>query len=149
LSGPNVGVIAVVERNGRFLLARRGKQPLQGYWGFPGGHIDPGETLVDAARRELYEETGLRAASGIAVHALDVLGDRSSDGHPLFHYVLVAVLFEHIEGEPVAGDDAAELRWVTDEDLPAPLCEGVPDVIHRARLFSGVSRRGAVSRDDP
>ena len=135
--GPKPGVIAVVRRGEGFLLAKRGKQPLLGYWGFPGGHIEAGETLVDAARRELREETGLLAADGTPIHALDVMARNDRDDGVRFHYVLVAVLMESVEGEPVADDDAAEVDWFASGELPSPLCEGVPDVIERALALSG------------
>ncbi|MDX1711143.1 MAG: NUDIX hydrolase [Rhodovibrionaceae bacterium] len=130
-------MIAVVERAGRFLLAKRGKRPLRGYWGFPGGHVEDGETLAEAARRELREEASLSADSGTVIHALDVMGKSDPDGAPRFHYVLVAVYLDRVEGEAVAGDDAAEVCWFAPNELPSPLCEGVPEVIERAQALFG------------
>ena len=58
---PKLGAIAVVVRNDHVLLARRGKEPDAGLWGFPGGHVELGETALQAAVRELREETGVEA----------------------------------------------------------------------------------------
>ncbi|TPE53041.1 NUDIX hydrolase [Amaricoccus solimangrovi] len=103
---PVPAVIAVVHRGDAVLLVRRGCPPNAGAWGFPGGKIELGEGLRAAAERECLEETGVRCA---AVRVLDCLDAISEGG---WHYVLVAVLCDWREGDPVAGDDAAEARWV-------------------------------------
>lgn len=102
-------VIAVVHRDDAVLLVRRGRPPNVGAWGFPGGKVEFGETLRAAAERETLEETGIRCA---AVRVLDCLDSIDLSDEPGWHYVLVAVLCRWVEGEPVAGDDAAEARWV-------------------------------------
>src|SRR5579859_1921705 len=70
---PMVGLLAIVRRGDRFLLVRRAKEPNRGRWGFPGGVQELGETVVDGARRELAEETGLIAGGGRAITTLDAI----------------------------------------------------------------------------
>ncbi|WP_414471929.1 NUDIX hydrolase [Microvirga sp. M2] len=70
---PVPAVIAVVVHEGRALLVRRANPPDAGLWGFPGGKIDFGETVADAAIRELREETGIAAEAQELITALDVL----------------------------------------------------------------------------
>lgn len=97
-----------------FLLARRGKPPAEGLWAFPGGRVNWGETIRNAAARELAEETTLIVdpASLDIVEVVDLIGDENHDGAPDHHFVLT-VFAGTATGTPVAQDDAAELRMVT------------------------------------
>ena len=117
LPRPVAAVLAVVLRGEEFLLVRRANPPDQGLWGFPGGKIEPGEGVLQAALRELQEETGVHARAVKAFAALDSIDPRPAHegGH---HYVLVGVLCHWQSGEAVAADDALEARWF---DLPALL----------------------------
>ncbi|MEZ5882333.1 MAG: NUDIX domain-containing protein [Paracoccaceae bacterium] len=85
---PVVAVLAVVIRGGRVLLVQRANPPDAGLWGFPGGKVEFGETLEQAAERELLEETGVTATAGGAFAALDAY-DRAGDGTLRQHFVLV------------------------------------------------------------
>lgn len=117
LPRPIAAVLAIALRGEEFLLVRRANPPDQGLWGFPGGKIEPGEGVLQAALRELEEETGVGARAVKAFAALDSIDARPIDegGH---HYVLVGVLCHWQSGEAVAADDALEARWF---DLPALL----------------------------
>ena len=117
-ASPMVGLLAIVRRGDRFLLVRRGREPNRGRWGFPGGVQELGETVVEGARRELAEETGLTAGRGHAITTLDAI-ERDDAGRVRYHYTLIAVLMADVAGEPVAGDDAAEVGWFGLADLPA------------------------------
>lgn len=102
---------ALVERRGRVLLARRAVPPYEGWWDIPGGFLEADEHPEDGARREVYEETGLR------VRLLGLLGVY------LDHYAGSRVLTLYYLARPVGGrerpaDDAAELRWFTPDELP-------------------------------
>lgn len=113
---PIVGVGAVIVDGERVLLARRAGAPLLGHWSLPGGAVELGETLRQAAEREALEETGL------AVKAQDVLDvlDRiipGENGRTQYHYVLVDFLCERTGGELHAGGDAAEVAWATEDEL--------------------------------
>jgi 8-oxo-dGTP diphosphatase len=115
-SSPIPAVIAVVVQEGRALLVRRANPPDAGLWGFPGGKIEFGETVKDAAIRELREETGVHAAAQDVLTTLDVLV-RDAGGDIRQHYILIAVQCRWIAGEPIAGDDALEARWFPVTDL--------------------------------
>lgn len=129
---PVVGVIVVVRRGHQVLLAQRSRGTYLGKWGFPGGHVEHGETVVSAGMRELMEETGVKAESrGVLTH-LDVIG-RGEGGTAPFHYVLLAVLADWISGEGVAADDAADLRWMTLDEMKAGVLPLLPDVERIAR----------------
>lgn len=111
---PALTVDAVLLKGNEILLIQRGRDPYQGKWALPGGFVDVGERVEDAARRELMEETGLR---GDIVDLLGVWSDPSRDprGHT------VSVVFVCKVGGIVqleAGDDAAEARWFDLDKLP-------------------------------
>ena len=115
---PFVGVGAVIVEDGRVLLIRRGQPPLLGEWSLPGGVLECGEALREAAVREAREETGL------VVETVDLLGVyerviRSDDGRVRYHYVLIDFLCRAVAGDLKAGSDAADVRWFTREELPA------------------------------
>lgn len=115
---PRPAAIAVVRREGRFLLVRRGQPPDPGSWGFPGGKIEPGETAAEAAVRELAEETGVLAEAIGAFDCVDVIR-RDAQGALAYHFVLVAVACRWIAGDGVAGDDAHEAGWFTLDQIAA------------------------------
>lgn len=107
---PVVAALAVLFRGDQVLLVRRANPPDAGRWGFPGGKVDLGETLEQAAIRELAEETGVAARAERVITAVDAF-DHDAQGILRHHYVLVAVLCTWLSGEPLAGDDALEAGW--------------------------------------
>ena len=109
---PWVGVGVVVWQGERVLLIRRGRAPRLGQWGLPGGAQSAGETLFEAAVREVLEETGLEVVPHAVVTALDSIS-RDDAGNVQFHYTLVEVVAECGPGEPFAADDAMDARWVS------------------------------------
>lgn len=109
---PTLGAIAVVHHKGRFLLVKRGKEPNIHTWGFPGGHVEPGETALAAAVRELAEETGVVARAERYLTNIDVIA-RGGDGNLCFHYLLAAVVCTYQSGSPKAADDASDAGWFT------------------------------------
>ncbi|WP_240470603.1 NUDIX hydrolase [Halomonas halocynthiae] len=111
-----VATTAVLLKNGKVLLVRRSNPPDAGRWGFPGGKIERGETIEEAALRELYEETHITANAHRVFNAVDVL-DFDKRGELEYHFVLVAVLCIWISGEPLAGDDALDACFFNMDDV--------------------------------
>lgn len=107
---PRLGAIAVLVQDDHVLLAQRKKSPDAGLWGFPGGHVEPGETALAAACRELQEETGLNARALGYLTNVDVIR-HDGDGRVLVHYLLAAVLCADPSGTLAAADDVADAAW--------------------------------------
>lgn len=131
---PKIGALAVVLHRGQVLLVQRSKQPDAGLWGFPGGHVEWGETVRQAAQRELLEETSVAATPTHYLDNLDLL--RSDDaGQVVSHYLLVGVACRYESGAPVAGDDALDARWFPIDQIRQgnlPMSARVTDLLERA-----------------
>jgi ADP-ribose pyrophosphatase YjhB (NUDIX family) len=106
------GVEAVIERDGRILLARRANEPGRGLWDLPGGFPDEGEEPVEALRREVREETGLELEH---VSLLGIWIEPDYAGRSVFSVTYAATA---PAGDAEAADDVAELRWVAPDELP-------------------------------
>ncbi|MBX7070006.1 MAG: NUDIX domain-containing protein [Microthrixaceae bacterium] len=105
-SRPEVAVGAICVQDDALLLIRRGHGPAAGRWSVPSGRIERGETAAEAVVRELMEETSLAGVCGGLIGWAELISDEA-------HFVVLN--FEVImmdDGEPVAGSDAAEARWV-------------------------------------
>ena len=113
---PVVAVGAVVFKSNCVLLVRRGKAPAEDLWAIPGGSVEIGETLQQAAEREILEETGIKIRAGKPIYIFDVI-DRDEDEKIRFHYVIIDLAADYVSGEPAAGDDAAEARWISAHEL--------------------------------
>lgn len=113
---PKLAALAVMVNNGQVLLVKRRNEPDAGLWGFPGGHVDLGETAMDAAARELREETGVIGHPVRYLTNVDVI-HHSPDGTVRFHFLLAAVLCEYRSGEPFAQDDVREAQWWAVNDV--------------------------------
>ena len=114
----------------RVLLIRRLKAPYAGHWALPGGFVDENERLIDAARRELLEETGLEQAD---LEQLHTFGDPGRDPRGwTVSVVYMARVWPQLL-TPKAGDDAAEVNWFLLDNLP-PLAFDHLDVLNRVRV---------------
>jgi 8-oxo-dGTP diphosphatase len=131
---PRLAALAVVVEAGAVLLVRRTNKPDAGRWGFPGGHVEPGETVFDAAARELREETTVIATPRHHLANLDVIA-RDETGALAHHYLLVAVLCDFVSGIPAPADDVSEAGWVEIGAVLAgalPMSRDVASVLGRA-----------------
>ena len=113
---PTLAVGVIVFKEDKVLLVRRGKAPAKGLWAIPGGSVKLGETLKDAAEREIIEETGLQVRAGASVYSFESI-ERDDDGDVQFHYYIVDLEAEYISGEITPGDDADDAAWMTVADL--------------------------------
>ncbi len=115
-SHPKVAVGAVVIHNNCALLVKRRNPPSAGMWAIPGGCVELGETLQEAAEREIKEETGVIIKARNPVLAFDVV-EPDENGRIRFHYVIVDLMADYVQGEPQPADDAEDARWFSEADL--------------------------------
>jgi 8-oxo-dGTP diphosphatase len=134
---PLVGVGAVIIEDARVVLVKRGHPPLQDEWSIPGGVLEIGELVREAATREAREETGLTVEPGKLLGVYDrIIFLRNSflrnSPRVQYHYVLIDFLCRRVAGDLAAASDAAEVRWFTREELPAlNLAQDTLDVIRK------------------
>ncbi len=138
---PIVGVSVIVFRDQHakeVLFVKRGRAPAKGLWAPPGGKVELGETIVEAARREVWEETGLRI--NVPEHAIFTVLDkiaRTQTGQIQYHYVLIELVAwcEEHHNSPTASDDAADCRWWPVDKLADayPQVEDLPRIVTLAQ----------------
>ena len=131
-SRPFVAVSVACFRDGRVLLAARGRPPLEGVYSLPGGLVDPGETLGEAALRELREEVGVEAKLIGFVMPVEVI-ERDPEGRVRLHVVIAAHAARWVSGEPQTGPEARDVRWVTESEIDShPTTPGLAEMLARA-----------------
>ena len=106
-----IHVSVVVRREDSVLLVQERKAVNHGLWNLPGGHLEPGETVQDGARREAREETGLE------VTLLSLVGIYTTLRPPDYHAIRYVFRADYDEGEAIAGDDILAARWFSPADL--------------------------------
>ena len=136
---PLVGVGAIIIEDSRVVLVKRAHPPLQAEWSIPGGVLEVGELVREAAIREAREETGLTVEPGELLGVYDrVL--RDADQRVQYHYVLIDFLCRRVAGDRAAASDAAEVGCFTREELPGlNLAEDTVDVIRKGFARLGMS----------
>jgi len=112
-------------------MVERAGNPLKGYWSLPGGLVESGETLKEAVKREIREETGLRIEPLKMVELFErIMPDKQ--GKPEYHFVLVDYVCKVVGGTLRPGDDVSRAEWVERKGLPSlQITEGTLDVIER------------------
>ncbi|WP_287126157.1 NUDIX hydrolase [Desulfobacter sp.] len=113
---PALAVGAVVFKDNRVLLVKRGNPPARGVWAIPGGSVELGESLQKAAEREVLEETGIVIKAGEPVLSFESI-HRDDNDRVRFHYYIVDLAATYISGEPSPGDDALDAGWISGEAL--------------------------------
>ena len=98
-----------VVKEGRVLLTQRARPPFADKWSLPGGHVEGGERLEAAARREVEEETGLKCEIEELLHWVEIIGEEK-------HHVIAVFLARWRGGEPSPADDAKAARWANAEE---------------------------------
>jgi ADP-ribose pyrophosphatase YjhB (NUDIX family) len=139
---PFVAVGTIVVRDGCVLLARRGKEPSYGLWSLPGGAVDLGEGLKNAAARETREECGIEIEITDVLEVVERMV-RDPDGRVQFHYVIVDYLARWTSGELVSSPEVLEARWVPPEDFPQyEMTRGTAEVV--LRMLESGKRAGVI-----
>lgn len=104
-----VGVVVQAD-DGKILMIKRAKPPAEDTWSVPGGSIELGETLFQAAVREVNEEAGLEIEPIPVFQTVDAVY-RDESGRIQYHYLIVYVFARYVAGQVRAGDDASEAGW--------------------------------------
>src|SRR5262245_52373046 len=115
-AAPVVGVGAVVVRDGRALIIKRAHEPRKGEWSLPGGMLELGESLQDAVRREIKEETTLDVVVGPIIETFDRV-HRDDGGRIRYHFVIVDFVCWPTGGEAMPGSDAEGVAWVSFKEI--------------------------------
>ncbi len=135
---PLIGVGTVVFKQDRVLLVQRGKPPREGSWSLPGGRQRLGETVREAACREVREESGLEVEITALLDVVDSM-TRVPAGELAYHYTLVDFLAEWRDGDPAAGSDVREALWADPDALdPYELWDETLRIIALAREVRGL-----------
>ncbi len=113
---PICGVGVVVRKGDSVLLIQRGREPRLGEWTVPGGAVELGESLRDAARREIREECGVEIELGEVVDAFEIVVHDEA-GKVQYHYIVIDFAATFSAGELRPADDITDARWVTLREL--------------------------------
>jgi ADP-ribose pyrophosphatase YjhB (NUDIX family) len=132
---PVLAASAACFRGGKLLLARRANPPL--LWTLPGGRVEAGEAAMDAARRELMEETGVDAEIlGFAGFREMVM--RGADGKVDRHFVILSFAARWRAGEAQTGPEISAIEWIEPTDLARfKTTEGLDEIVAAARRIAG------------
>jgi 8-oxo-dGTP diphosphatase len=139
---PFLAASVAVFRDGRVLLASRGRPPMEALWSLPGGMVEPGETLGEAALRELHEEVGVEAKLIGLLAPVEII-ERDTQGRVRLHFVIAPHAARWVSGEPRTGPEAREIRWVTEaESAKLPSTPGLPAILAQAFALERADAEG-------
>ncbi|MFX0031943.1 MAG: NUDIX hydrolase [Promethearchaeota archaeon] len=135
---PHLGVGILLIRDNKLLLVKRKYNPDAGYWSIPGGHIELGEKVIDAAEREGFEETGFKVKVTQLAGIIDkIMHDKQ--GQIEYHYVLINYFVEQVEGDhnqqPIPDSDALEAKFVNFDELKSyKLTESLIELLKQLKI---------------
>lgn len=137
---PYLAVSAAIIRDGRVLIARRARGPALGIWTLPGGVVEAGESLLEALKREVAEETGL-AIEPVTLAGYREVVARDGDARVVRHFVIMCFASRWISGEPQLNDELSEARWLQPSELDAlNTTEGLAAIV--ADAFERIEAQG-------
>lgn len=113
---PRIGIGAIIIKDEKVLLVKRGVEPSKGLWAIPGGTLKLGESLQECAAREIYEETGITIKVRDCIYVFDFI-ERDIKRKIKFHYVIIDFAADYVSGEPSGADDALDAGWFSQKDL--------------------------------
>jgi 8-oxo-dGTP diphosphatase len=121
-----------VFREGRVLIGERLMEPAKGLFTFPGGRVEMGEGMAEAALRELHEEVGVTAEiAGFVDHVETIIRDMS--GAVTFHAVVIVFAARWLSGEPCSTSEIGQTHWVRPDDVARwPTTRGLPGIVLKA-----------------
>jgi ADP-ribose pyrophosphatase YjhB (NUDIX family) len=129
-----VGVHPLVLKDGRLLLAKRAKEPSKGKWSLPGGKVELGETVCEAAKRELLEECSIEIEIERLLDVADMI-IKDDDGRISYHFVLIYVVAKLKSGDVRIDSENVDFGWFAPAEIAGldmnPLLR---DVLVRAGL---------------
>jgi len=132
---PVIAVGAVVIHQDRILLVCRGKQPAKGEWAIPGGRVELGETMHEAAVREVLEETDVCIRPGELIYYFETI-QPDANRQIQFHYVIFDFMAKYVSGNPTPHDDARDARWVSAAEIPSyPLNARTLDLLKQIKFI--------------
>ena len=132
---PQLAVSAAIFRDGKILLVRRSRSPGKGFYSFPGGRVEFGESLHTALHREVDEETGLRIEILALAGWREVLPGTGGGGH----YLIMSFAARWASREPVLNDEHDDFKWLEPDAIgDLKVTGGLQEVIQAAqRLIRG------------
>ena len=131
-TSPVLVAAVLVRKDDKVLLAKRGWDPFKGLWAPPGGSVELGETVFQAAKRELREETGIDAEV-IGIQTVEDLINRDKEGKVETHITIIRLLGKYISGIAKAESDADDVGWFSIDELDGlPLRPGVRELVTEA-----------------
>jgi ADP-ribose pyrophosphatase YjhB (NUDIX family) len=134
-SRPFLAASIAVFREGRVLVASRTQPPLDALYSLPGGLVEPGETVAEAALRELREEVAVEAELVGFLRPVEII-ERDADGRVRHHFVVLAHVARWLAGEGTVGLEAGDVRWIDEDEVASlPTTPGLPETLRAAYAF--------------
>ena len=113
---PMVAAHPLVLKDGRLLLVKRAKEPSKGKWSIPGGRIELGESVYEAARREVLEECSINIEIERLLDVEDMIL-KDDDGRISYHFVIVYLIARYATGDIKANSESADIGWFTPAEI--------------------------------